>query len=136
MVPRRRNTSKPPPPECPLDECMRILGGAWTVQVIWYLRGGVRRFGELRFDMPRISAKTLSARLHRLERDGIVTRAVMSTSPPTVNYELSSLGQRLLPAIEGIVEVGHDIKRVRAKLATKVDPSSPATRTSTPRQRK
>lgn len=114
MVPRRRNTAKPPPQECPLDECMKLLRGSWTVQIIWYLRGGVRRFGELRYDMPKISAKTLSARLQRLERDGIVTRAVKPTSPPTVEYELTTLGARLLPAIEGIVEVGHAIKKLRA----------------------
>lgn len=114
MVPRRRNTAKPPPLECPLDECMKLLRGSWTVQIIWYLRGGVRRFGELRYDMPKISAKTLSARLQRLERDGIVTRAVKPTSPPTVEYEITALGARLLPAIEGIVEVGHAIKKLRA----------------------
>lgn len=117
MVPRRRNTAKPPPQECPLDECMKLLRGSWTVQIIWYLRGGVRRFGELRYDMPKISAKTLSARLQRLERDGIVTRAVKPTSPPTVEYELTTLGARLLPAIEGIVEVGHAIKKLRASHA-------------------
>lgn len=122
MVPRRRNTTKPPPPECPLDECMRLLHGTWTVQIIWYLRGGVRRFGELRFDMPRISAKTLSARLHRLARDGIVTREVRPTSPPTVDYTLTPLGERLLPAIEGIIEVGREIKRARVARAASQPP--------------
>jgi DNA-binding HxlR family transcriptional regulator len=117
MVPRRRNTSKPPPTQCPLDECMRLLAGSWTVQIIWYLRGGTRRFGELRFDMPRISAKTLSARLARLARDGIVCREVKPTSPPTVDYTLTSLGTRLLPAIEAIVDVGHEIKSLKSARA-------------------
>jgi DNA-binding HxlR family transcriptional regulator len=135
MVPRRRNTAKPPPPECPLEECMRLLRGTWTVQIIWYLRGVVRRFGELRFDMPRISAKTLSARLQRLERDGIVTREVKPTSPPTVDYALTPLGERLLPAIEGIVEVGREIKqarvnRSRSLAASELSPRRPALRES------
>lgn len=117
MVPRRRSAAKPPPPDCPLEECMKLLQGTWTVQIIWYLRAGQRRFGELRYDMPKISAKTLAARLKRLERDGIVTREVRPTSPPTVEYELTRLGEKLLPAIEGIVEVGHALKRSRAARA-------------------
>jgi DNA-binding HxlR family transcriptional regulator len=96
---------------------MRLLHGSWTVQVIWYLRGGARRFGELRFDMPKLSAKTLSARLLRLGRDGIVTREVKPTSPPTVEYALTPLGERLLPAIEGIIEVGREIKAAKAARA-------------------
>lgn len=113
MVPRRKNKSQLPPKECPLEECMRLLSGAWTVQVVWYLRAGPRRFSELRHDLPRLSAKTLSARLRRLQTDGVLSRHVMATSPPTVEYELTALGARLIPAIEGIVEVGRQLKRAR-----------------------
>src|SRR5262247_3276987 len=52
-----------PLPGCPLTECMALLGGAWTPNVIWYLSASPRRFGELRSDIPPISAKVLSARL-------------------------------------------------------------------------
>jgi DNA-binding HxlR family transcriptional regulator len=30
---------------------MAMLRGAWAPNVIWYLSGGPRRFGELRHDM-------------------------------------------------------------------------------------
>lgn len=92
---------------------MAILGGAWTPNVIWYLRGGPRRFGELRHDIPRLSAKVLSARLRELQRRGVVTRRVVATSPPSVEYALSELGQELLPAIDAIVKVGAKIKTKR-----------------------
>ena len=55
----RKNRTPPPPPVCPLTECMSLLGGAWTPNVIWYLSSGPRRFGELRADIPPISAKVL-----------------------------------------------------------------------------
>lgn len=116
-VPLRKSRVTPPPPECPLTECMRLLAGAWTVNVVWYLRDGYRRFGELRADLPGISAKTLTARLRRLERDGLVMRRVQPTSPPTVEYELTPFGRRLLPAIEAIAEVGRALKRWRARRA-------------------
>ena len=63
----RKSRAPAVPPACPLTLCMALLGGAWTPNVIWYLSGGPRRFGELRADIPRISAKVLSARLRELE---------------------------------------------------------------------
>jgi DNA-binding HxlR family transcriptional regulator len=107
---RRRNISPPPPAYCALSECMALLGGAWTPNVIWYLSGGPRRFGELRADIPRISAKVLSARLRTLARKGVVQRRVMPTSPPSAEYELTELGRELLPAIGAIVRVGAKLK--------------------------
>jgi len=110
---RVRKSKVPPPPACPLMECMKLLGGAWTPNVIWHLSGGPRRFGELRADIPRISAKVLSARLRSLEDKEVVVRTVLPTSPPSVEYALSTLGEQLIPVISAIVEVGTKLK-VRA----------------------
>ena len=65
-----------------------VLKGAWTPNVIWYLREEPRRFSELLADIPGVSPKVFSARLKRLERDGILTRQVMPTSPPTLAAEV------------------------------------------------
>jgi DNA-binding HxlR family transcriptional regulator len=117
---RRRNLSPAPPAECPLAICLSWLGGAWTPNVIWYLRGGPRRFSELKADLPGISAKVLTTRLRELERLGVVTRAVMPTSPPSVEYRLTELGDRLVPALEAIVMVGNDLRtRAAAGMAAR-----------------
>ncbi len=105
---RRKNTS--PNPLCPLAECMALIGGAWTPNLIWYLSGGPRRFSELKADLQDISAKILSSRLKEMEENGIVLRRVMPTSPPSVEYELTALGTELLPAIRAIAEVGMKLK--------------------------
>lgn len=89
---------------------MAVIGGAWTVNVIWYLRAGPRRFSELRLDIPPISPKVLTTRLRELEERGVVSRQVKPTSPPSVEYSLTELGQELVPAIEGIVKVGEKLK--------------------------
>src|SRR5690242_18607311 len=96
---RVRKNRVVPPPMCPLTECMRLLAGAWAPNVIWYLSAQRRRFGELRVDIPRISARVLSARLHELQDRGVVRRRVVPTSPPSVEYELTELGHELIPAI-------------------------------------
>jgi len=106
----RKSKVAAPPPQCPLTTCMSLLGGAWTPNVIWYLSGGPRRFGELRRDIPRISAKVLAARLRALEKKGVIHREVMPTSPPSVEYELTELGSELIPVINAIVKVGHRLK--------------------------
>jgi DNA-binding HxlR family transcriptional regulator len=85
---------------------MALLSGAWAPNVIWYLSAHPRRFGELRIDIPPISARVLSARLRELENKGVVARRVMPTSPPSVEYELTELGRELLPAIQAIISVG------------------------------
>jgi len=106
----RKSNVAQPAPECPLTACMTLLGGAWTPNVIWYLSGGPRRFGELRRDIPRISAKVLAARLKILEEKGVVHREVLPTSPPSVEYRLTELGADLLPVIDAIVKVGHRLR--------------------------
>jgi DNA-binding HxlR family transcriptional regulator len=138
-LPIRRNKITSPPPACPLTSCMALLSGAWAPNVIWYLSAHPRRFGELRVDIPRISARVLSARLRELESKGVVARRVMPTSPPSVEYELTELGRELIPAIHAIIAVGtklklrHDHERPRreraaprARSARPVDSGAPS----------
>lgn len=113
MIPRRR--SRVAAPECPLSPCLRIVGGAWTPNVIWYLKEQPRRFTELKADLVGVSAKTLTSRLRKLERDGVVYRKVIPSSPPTVEYGLSPLGRKLVPAVEAIAQVGLELKRIRGR---------------------
>lgn len=109
----RPSRVQPPPDECPLTECLTLLAGTWTPNVIWYLREGPRRFNELRGDLRGVSGKTLSTRLKKLEADGVVSRTVRPTSPPTVEYALTDLGIELIPAVDAIVEIGHRLKQRR-----------------------
>jgi DNA-binding HxlR family transcriptional regulator len=107
----RKNRTPHPPGNCPLSDCMSLLGGAWTPNIIWYLAGGPRRFSELRVDIPPISAKVLTERLRQLEEQGVVQRNVMPTSPPSVEYALTDLGAELLPAIKAIAAVSKKLRQ-------------------------
>ena len=107
MALKMRKSKAPPPPRgCPMSACMELLGGAWTTNVVWQLSGGPRRFGELMRDIPGISPKVLTDRLRALEEKGVVTREVMPSSPPSVEYTLSDVGHELVPVIDSIVRVG------------------------------
>lgn len=99
-----------PHPMCPLSDCMAFIGGAWTPMILWYLSTGPRRFSELRADIPLVSAKVLTQRLRELEERGILARCVLQSSPPAVEYALTSLGQEFMPVIQAIAEVGQRLK--------------------------
>lgn len=94
---------------------MQVLAGTWTPNVVWVLRGGPRRFGELRADLPAVSAKVLSACLKRMEQQGVVLRLAQPTSPPSVEYSLTELGRELVPALETILAVGKRLKQHRGR---------------------
>lgn len=93
---------------------MRLLGGAWTAHVMWYLREGERRFTELQTDIGSVSAKMLADRLRKLEGEGIVARTTRRTSPPTVWYSLTPVGQELCEALTNVVAVAQRVKRSQA----------------------
>jgi DNA-binding HxlR family transcriptional regulator len=114
---RRKNRTSHPP--CALSVCMSFIGGAWTTNIIWYLSSGPRRFSELRVDIPLVSAKVLTQRLRELQEHGIVSRTVLATSPPSVEYTLTALGEEFKPVIQAIVDVGHKLKSAKA---TTIDP--------------
>jgi DNA-binding HxlR family transcriptional regulator len=111
MVKRRKSTVPPPPSECPLNQCTRLLAGAWTADVIWYLRDGRRCFTELQTDLKGVSAKMLTSRLRKLERDGVIERGSRPTSPPTVWYVLTPVGQELCGALANIVDIAQRLKQ-------------------------
>lgn len=104
MALRVRKNKVAIPVGCPVDEGMRLLGGAWAPHVIWYLSAQPRRFGELRKDIPAISARVLSARLRDLQAKGVVMRTPLATSPPSAEYALTERGKALVPAIAAIVD--------------------------------
>jgi len=89
---------------------MRLIAGAWTAHVIWYLREGERCFTELQHDIPGISAKMLTARLRKLEKEGVLRRITRATSPPTVWYGLTETGTELCRALTNVIEIAQRLK--------------------------
>jgi len=86
--------------ECPMDWVLRILMGPWTTYILWVLlRSGPSRFGEIKRQVPGISAKVLTERLRMLEGAAIVDRRYEATIPPRVTYSLTERGEELRLAL-------------------------------------
>jgi DNA-binding HxlR family transcriptional regulator len=82
-----------------MSDVLNRIGDKWTVMVVGRLRNGPMRFNELRRNIGGISQRMLTLTLRNLERDGLVTRTIYPEIPPRVEYELTGLGQTLIPAI-------------------------------------
>jgi DNA-binding HxlR family transcriptional regulator len=77
--------------------------GRWTSHVLWTLaHNGRLRFNELQKQVPGITPKVLTERLRQLERDGFVARAYYPEIPPRVEYEMTPLGQTLVPVFQAL----------------------------------
>ncbi len=88
---------------CPIRDVLDRLGDKWTSLILIALGVRARRFSELQRAVPDISKRMLTQTLRDLERDGLITRHVFPTKPPSVEYRLSSLGETLLEPLASLV---------------------------------
>jgi len=93
-------------PDCPVARAHEVLGGKWTTLIFRDLMGGVRRYSELMRSLDGISPRMLAERLKMLEAEGLVTRTVFPTVPPTTEYALTELGRGMGPVIQAMAAFG------------------------------
>jgi DNA-binding HxlR family transcriptional regulator len=63
---------------------------------------------EIERTVTGINTRMLVKELKNLEANAIITRTVFATVPPTVEYELTNKGEKLLPSIKSLHEWGQE----------------------------
>jgi DNA-binding HxlR family transcriptional regulator len=91
---------------CSLREVLDIIGGKWSMPIIYILSKGKMRFKELERNIEGINTRMLVKELKNMEANGILTREVFATVPPTVEYALTTKGEKLLPSIVSLHKWG------------------------------
>ena len=81
-----------------------LIARRWVPQVIYAMRAGALRYGELKLAIPNISDAVLSDRLKELEASSIVRRTVEPSIPVRIRYELTPRGEQLA-AVLGELQV-------------------------------
>ncbi len=81
---------------------LRLITGKWKAEIMWSLKDGKRRFGELMRGIPGITQHMLTAQLRDMERHGLVARTVYAEVPPRVEYELTPVAYDLKPVFEAL----------------------------------
>ncbi len=100
------NTLSPTTDErCPVEAVAEIIGQKWVALIIRDLATGPRRFGDLQRSIG-VSARVLSAKLHDLETQGLISRKVFAEVPPRTEYALTKRGTLLVPLINKMRRIG------------------------------
>src|SRR3954453_12989945 len=85
---------------CGAAHALDLIGERWALLVMRELMLGPKRFGDLKRDLPGISANVLTQRLEGLEATGLVRRRRLPTPAPAQVYELTGWGYEAEPIIE------------------------------------
>ena len=91
---------------CPIETTLQYLGKRWSLLIIRDLFMGKKRFKDFLSATPELSGKMLSDRLRELEKNNIVRKTVVSTSPLLIEYELTKKGKGLNKIIYELAQFG------------------------------
>jgi DNA-binding HxlR family transcriptional regulator len=86
---------------CPVIESLDQIGSKWRLVVMHDLRGGERRFNELKRSTGA-SSRTLSRVLDDLQELGFVDRRLEEESPVATYYSLTRKAEALCPVFDTI----------------------------------
>ncbi|MCF2219780.1 MAG: helix-turn-helix transcriptional regulator [Chlorobi bacterium] len=81
--------------DCPITRTAEVLGGKWSLPIIFALMKETSRFKELERKIEGINTRMLVKELKQLEENGIVLRKVYAEVPPKVEYSLTEKGKAL-----------------------------------------
>ena len=94
----------------PYNYAMKAIFGRWKPFILRAMdldEGELTHFSRFMKQLP-ISQKVLSQNLHQLEDAGLVSRTVLPTSPPQVEYRLTDAGKSVIPLLDMVYKWGHD----------------------------
>ncbi|MFD7023817.1 winged helix-turn-helix transcriptional regulator [Promicromonospora sukumoe] len=90
---------------CTSRAAFEVVTSKWASLALLALGEGSYRFNALRRRVEGVSEKMLSQTLQALERDGMVTRDVVTTIPPRVEYGLTPLGEQVAQRLRALADL-------------------------------
>jgi DNA-binding HxlR family transcriptional regulator len=97
----------PDHPSCErFHHAVELIGARWSGVILWAMLGGSIRFGEIKA-AAGVSDTMLTRRLREFQREGLVERKVLPTTPVTVEYHLTGMGRELEDVIASIAAWAH-----------------------------
>jgi len=87
-----------------IEKTLAILNGKWSFLILWNIYDGTKRFSQLQKLLLGISPKTLSLRLHELEKNGVITKTIYPEIPPRVEYSMTEKGNKLKDVFAALIE--------------------------------
>jgi len=98
---------------CPVAAFQKLISGKYKLRIVWDLKDGPRRYGEIRTGLLRgldgsseIAPRVLSRELKALADSGLIDRKDYGVVPPKVEYRLTLKGKSFVPVIAVIRDWG------------------------------
>lgn len=98
---------------CPVAAFQKMISGKYKLRIVWDLKDGPRRYGEIRSGLLRgasgsaeITPRVLSRELKALAASGLIDRKDFGEVPPKVEYRLTRKGKSFVPVVAAIREWG------------------------------
>jgi len=98
---------------CPVAAFQKMISGKYKLRILWDLKDGPRRYGEIRSGLlrgvagtPEIAPRVLSRELKVLAQSGLIARKDYGLVPPRVEYRLTASGRSFIPVIAEIRKWG------------------------------
>ena len=98
---------------CPVAAFQKMISGKYKLRIVWDLKDGPLRYGEIRSGLLRgaagtgeIAPRVLSRELKALTSTGLVDRKDYGVVPPKVEYRLTPKGRSFVPVIAAIRKWG------------------------------
>jgi DNA-binding HxlR family transcriptional regulator len=99
---------------CPVAAFQKLISGKYKLRIVWDLKDGPRRYGEIRTGLLRgldgsaeVAPRVLSRELKALTESGLIDRKDYGVVPPKVEYRLTRKGKSFIPVIAAIRDWGH-----------------------------
>lgn len=103
--------------DCPSRSILDQIADKWSMLILAVLCQEPLRFNAIKRRLEGITQKALTQALRRLERNGLVARHVIPTSPVAVEYSVTPLGRTLKEPFAALynwtVEHGPEIAAAR-----------------------
>src|SRR5258705_2602027 len=94
---------------CPVAAFQKMISGKYKLRIVWDLKDGPRRYGEIRTGLLRgsdgsseIEAPVSSRQLKALTESGLIDRRDYRVVAPKVEYRLTRKGKSFVPVIAAI----------------------------------
>lgn len=98
---------------CPVAAFQKMISGKYKLRIVWDLKDGALRYGEIRSGLLRgaegtaeIAPRVLSRELKALAQSGLIDRKDYGEVPPKVEYRLTPKGRSFVPVIAAIRKWG------------------------------
>ena len=91
---------------CPIETTIKLLGGKYKSTILWALRDGALRYGELQEHVSQSSPKMLAEQLNEMIKDKLICKTIYPVVPPKTEYCLTSFGETAIPLLQMMTDYG------------------------------